>query len=409
MYDLVILIDAFIFVVPFCVLSYISQKFHDNFGLRDEIKTCVIIFAVGVVIFIAGYFLLLQWVPSPADTILRSQGSYALQTIVAVLLVMRVLYVPRLYEHLHKVNAAPKLRLRLASRHSDDRPNNDAVAPAGPALPKLTDVLKCEEGFKLFADHLLKEYSVEALLFLLELTQIKRSIIKHYHALFSSVHGRRLSDLQEGFERGLDSMTFKLDIHPNILQLSDDVSKNITLAKVVDLWTYLYEQYITESALSAINISYEVRVAIWTQINKKKEFIEQIIERQNRSHMNLQLNVTHAVAVSASQSSANLSGSSTPVPQISGTPNVSNSSDSGSLNMLGRFGTKKEWHALIMQLMISFDRAAKEVYHSLENDSWLRFKSSEAYRQWKEQIFDPAHQTRKFTIASMTEKLMMND
>lgn len=67
LYDLIIILDGAIIAIPFCILSFVSQKFHDNLGVRDEIRGMAIIFVVGVLGFVSGAFI-------SKNTILRSQG-----------------------------------------------------------------------------------------------------------------------------------------------------------------------------------------------------------------------------------------------------------------------------------------------------------------------------------------------
>ena len=67
LYDLIIILDGLIIAIPFCILSFVSQKFHDNLGVRDEIRGIAIIFAVGVLGFILGGVI-------TKNTIVRSQG-----------------------------------------------------------------------------------------------------------------------------------------------------------------------------------------------------------------------------------------------------------------------------------------------------------------------------------------------
>ena len=77
-----------------------------------------------------------------------------------------------------------------------------------------------------------------------ELTQIKQAIILHYRELFASHNNKQYSDIQTDIESAINLMSFKIEIAPQILHLSDDVYKNITIDKVIHLWKYLYINYI---------------------------------------------------------------------------------------------------------------------------------------------------------------------
>ena len=66
-YDLIIIIDGLIIAIPFCILSFYSQRFHDSLGVRDEIRGIAIIFFIGALGIFSGAFI-------SKNTILRSQG-----------------------------------------------------------------------------------------------------------------------------------------------------------------------------------------------------------------------------------------------------------------------------------------------------------------------------------------------
>ena len=102
----------------------------------------------------------------------------------------------------------------------------------------------------------------------MELTQIKQGIIDHYRELFASHNNMQYSDIQQDIELAINTISFKIEIAPSILHLSDDVYKDITIDKVINLWKYLYQHYIEESSNSSINISHSVRLSIKSHIHK---------------------------------------------------------------------------------------------------------------------------------------------
>ena len=161
LYDLIIILDGFIIAIPFCILSFVSQKFHDNLGVRDEIRGIAIIFAIGVLGFVVGGVV-------SKDTIVRSQGSYAWVAFISLSIVGRLLFVRRLNEYLdtnvNNTNAMAQILRNLSvsvhrEQKSAERSGNMDMSPKVKTV-QFSDVLKCEEGFKIFANHLLKEYSV---------------------------------------------------------------------------------------------------------------------------------------------------------------------------------------------------------------------------------------------------------
>ena len=66
-YDLIIVLDGLLLLIPFCILSIVSQRFHDSIGIRDEIRDIAIIFMLGLLGLALGAFI-------SDDTIVRSQG-----------------------------------------------------------------------------------------------------------------------------------------------------------------------------------------------------------------------------------------------------------------------------------------------------------------------------------------------
>lgn len=155
-YDAIIILDGLIIAIPFCILSFVSQKFHDNLGVRDEIRGIAIIFALGVLGFVIGGVV-------SKDTILRSQGSYAWVAFISLSIVGRLLFVRRLNEYLdtnvNNTNAmATILRNLSVSVHREQKSGGSPDTMEKSV--QFADVLRCEEGFKIFANHLLKEYSV---------------------------------------------------------------------------------------------------------------------------------------------------------------------------------------------------------------------------------------------------------
>eukprot|EP01084_Bolivina_argentea_P184165 317680_1 len=380
-YDLIILLDALIIVIPFCILSFVSQKFHDNIGIRDEIRGVAIMIGIGLFGLIIGAII-------SKDTIIRSQGSYALTAVVQLCIVLRLLYVKQLQIYVNtNINKNAALRMRSVS-----------VANKDEKKAHFDDVLKSEEGFKIFANHLLKEYSVETLLFLLELTQIKTAIISHYRELFASHNSKQYSFIQQDIEKAIDAMSYKINIAPQILKLSENVYKNVTIDKVINLWKYLYNQYIDISANSSINISHAVRMTILSQLNKHNLLASNyniMININDVSKTKSELNIPSAVTNMhniPSVSTLRLDVSE----QASEDGSVNNSKDNSVQVSMGSY--KLESHAIIMELITAFDLAAKEIHTLLETDSWQRFKITNEFKLWKLQFFDQAEKKRTFTI-----------
>lgn len=255
---------------------------------------------------------------------------------------------------------------------------------------------------------------------MLELTQIKQGIIDHYRELFASHNNMQYSDIQQDIEQAINTISFKIEIAPSILHLSDDVYKDITIHKVINLWKYLYQHYIDESSNSSINISHSVRLSIKSYIDKHHLLTDKRNTMMIRTKLTKKMDNIHE-SITQKNENENTLNPNNPNPDypkkmvlapVESTASSSSRSGSGSMgeyeqNMksveLQRGNTevtksKLEWHNTIMELIGAFDCAAKEVYTLLETDSWGRFKVSTEFKTWKQQCFDQP-QKRKFTLS----------
>ena len=88
-------------------------------------------------------------------------GSYGWQALISLCIILRLLYVKQLKDYLDTEvnNASVMMRaLRSISKHRETDSTETDMKQGKNA--HFSDVLKDEEGFKIFANHLLKEYSV---------------------------------------------------------------------------------------------------------------------------------------------------------------------------------------------------------------------------------------------------------
>jgi len=113
---------------------------------------------------------------------------------------------------------------------------------------RLRDFLQLENGFRLFATHLAKEFSSENLLFVLQYCNLKAQM-KDCQLLRLNEYG------------------WKLQLPKSILEL-DTVSKKkeeMSHEECLDRFQEMYDQYINDDALQLINISFQTRLYIVKQ------------------------------------------------------------------------------------------------------------------------------------------------
>eukprot|EP01084_Bolivina_argentea_P081203 147071_1 len=129
-------------------------------------------------------------------------------------------------------------------------------------LTQLLDTISHKDGFKSFMLHLIREYSTENLLFLLELVQIKSN---HKHVCPTSSADTKSDDHMVEESNRIQT---KL-IHSNgrvfctVVVPAYHVPQSVVLEQYTnDLWqqmVYLYDKYIKWGSDHELNISYETR------------------------------------------------------------------------------------------------------------------------------------------------------
>lgn len=162
--------------------------------------------------------------------------------------------------------------------------NNDTINHSNHSQThnlQLKDILKSESGFKIFANHLLAELTVEHLLFILEVMQIKWEML-NFELLNEDKIGFILQ-LPSPFINRNDAIIYNVgDDDEYSLKFDDDDDDNdndnnnhnnallavFTYTDIIDDFSYLIEMYIDYDAQHSLNISSKIRKNL---IKKTKE------------------------------------------------------------------------------------------------------------------------------------------
>ncbi|ETO29255.1 hypothetical protein RFI_07868 [Reticulomyxa filosa] len=119
----------------------------------------------------------------------------------------------------------------------------------------LEDILSEKNGFELFASHLVKELSLENILFLVEYMQLKYFITVHQlHKQFKDI----------GYEVPIFPSLIQKSLHPRLLQ----TNLNAHTARLIclDMFHYLHSHYIMPGSVALLNISFEATANISHQM-----------------------------------------------------------------------------------------------------------------------------------------------
>ncbi|ETO17274.1 hypothetical protein RFI_20056, partial [Reticulomyxa filosa] len=129
----------------------------------------------------------------------------------------------------------------------------------------LERVVMDKSGFELFAAHLVKELSLENILYLVEYMQLKH---------FISIHQSHL--LQYG---DVQAIGYRVDICPSILianldprLLQMNIPASLLWQITLDMFDYLYSRYILDSSMVRLNISFDSSVSIRQAMSQLRQY-----------------------------------------------------------------------------------------------------------------------------------------
>lgn len=160
-------------------------------------------------------------------------------------------------------HSVPKCTMVKSSSTSTDQHSHSATQhPTG--LKLLLETIANDALFKMFIEHLVKEFNTESLLFLVELVQIKHALQLKYGnniEIFRNPFTNMV--YTDDFFRATVTYFVSNDTHRELrVSLPEDIATCDLLHrhnKFEDQLIELYHKYITEDSIHQLNISYEVR------------------------------------------------------------------------------------------------------------------------------------------------------
>eukprot|EP01083_Nonionella_stella_P136535 415497_1 len=226
--------------VLFIVIMMIKiRKCRDQFYIRKEFIACMFTL-IGLFVIYIFIFLLVppgSYLRIVVMNVFVSIGTYALCLISTWWIILQ-----------YKLQQANAVQERVGQRLN------------------LSDICRNQDTFDLFADHLVKEFAIENLAFILEVMQIKHEMITY-----------KLLDA--------DSVGFVIEIPTKILKKVRRKNAKIhTLQQLKDNMRYIMEEYIFRHAEHCINLASATRKHIMTEFGalekvETKDNVEDLVER----------------------------------------------------------------------------------------------------------------------------------
>ncbi|ETO11945.1 hypothetical protein RFI_25431, partial [Reticulomyxa filosa] len=122
----------------------------------------------------------------------------------------------------------------------------------------LEEVISKRNGFELFASHLVKELSLENILFLMEYMQLKHFVTIHLQSYVTDM----------GYQVPICPTLVKKYLSPHLVQASLPTSTSWAIC--LDMFRYLYTQYIVSTSMALLNLSYNSSNTITRQMTELK-------------------------------------------------------------------------------------------------------------------------------------------
>ncbi|ETO28276.1 hypothetical protein RFI_08858 [Reticulomyxa filosa] len=161
------------------------------------------------------------------------------------------------------------MRMTVANRSSKLREHSSSRRATELSCQiTLENVLSEKDGFELFASHLVKELSLENVLFLVEYMQLKH---------FLSVHQLNLRIQDLGYQIPIYHSLIQKAYHPQLLRA--DMSADMAWSICLDMFEYLSTHYVLPNAVALLNLSHESSSIITVQIHQITA---------NRAHVNVE-------------------------------------------------------------------------------------------------------------------------
>ena len=323
-FDLVVPALTLVWMIP---LSIVAARLKDEIGIGREIRAICVCVVIFISIFSIGSILL------PNDTRQKPRDCFMFilwGPLVGLTGILRSIHVPSLklkngnclneITHVFALNCNTNTH---ESKQIDYVVNNKNVV--------LNDILKHRDGVDAFVNHCIKEFSVENILYLMEVYDVKTILtdnnILELHNIDTN-HPIWEMIINKPFAIKPDKKkTSRLSIKRITSQSSSaDTNMNEILNDCIDHLIYLFNEYIDTSSVSIINISAPQR--------------KKVLECNTKLHDNIVMNSVELKTQA------------------------------------------------IIEVFLEHISCGKSIYNLLRNDTWMRFKSTNQFEILCESIVD---------------------
>ncbi|ETO17301.1 hypothetical protein RFI_20026 [Reticulomyxa filosa] len=162
------------------------------------------------------------------------------------------------------VRSVSQLSSLGSTEHEKEQENQLAIERSKQLT--LEQVLTNENGFELFASHLVKELALENILYLVEYMQLKHFIFIRQSQLLTTSAGNK-NRATGGASQPIgnhDALGLRIDIcptivvhslHPHLLRI--DIPLTTSWQICLDMFHYLYSHYIMDGSVARLNLSFD--------------------------------------------------------------------------------------------------------------------------------------------------------
>lgn len=220
-------------------------------------------------------------------------------------------------------------------------------------------MLSDKTGFEYFAAHLIKELACENILFLIELFELKETMIENDYILNPN-----------------EEIKWKIDIISEFIlpltSIDKTMNANNMTQKCVDFALYLYHQYIATNSTYTINVKSRTRAKIATWIETNYEELKGTPSSMKLTQRNSRHQLLNMALNNVEEEKEYIDNNDDLINNKCLTP----IGDDNKMN--------KQCQLLQELFLLLHDRCGQEVYLLLSLDSYYRFSQTQAFKAWHE-------------------------
>ena len=334
-----------IVLLPSIIFFFIILNLNDVLGIKRQLRGASFI----VIIFFIAMIINICVIPLSAIRILIS---YSLVCIASCLVGIKIVYIKELQIS------------RVTNRDRSDSTFPDSNKTT------FKDLWINKQLFELFANHCVREYSSETLLYLLELNQCKNLIVDHYLDIIQDDMVRE--ELLNKINLNLAKEHFEYNISLDSVHL--DYNEMLTVSECMKAFKYLYDRYIDDESINTINISYSIRKEI-TKTLSKHHLMKTAIKGENGKKKHETTNTQTLVIIHSFRAKS--------CDEAVKSLDFNYSNDYRTLNVKSAsYRSDMKVCDMIIDILSVFEKAAYDVILMLYKDTWTRFKKTKEFQEF---------------------------